>query len=135
MAASSNTTWSKGFSGNPAAEARGDASLAELIGAIGAEWVTYPTGGDDALSMTRREALARTLWTRGVIDGDMTAIKLLVELLAGKGGDAGDDQASDGSPLLNADRLAAAEAAVRAWYSERGFSDGAAEERTGDGNV
>ena len=126
MAASSNTTWSKGFSGNPDGEARGDVSLAELIGAIGGEWVVYPTGGDDALSMTRREALARTLWTRGVIDGDMTAIKLLVELLEGKGAEAG----AGGDALLNADQLAAAEAALKAWAAAQAMAEGA----TGDGN-
>lgn len=108
MAASSNTTWLKGFSGNPAGEARGDASLGELVRLVGGEWVTYPVGGDDALPMMRREALARTLWTRGVIDGDMTAIKLLVELLEGKG--AADEA---GQPLIHADDMALAEALVR----------------------
>ena len=110
MAASSNTTWSKGFSGNPAGEARGDLPLGELVRAIGGEWVVYPPGGDDALLMTRREALVRTLWTRAVIDGDMTAIKLLVELLEGKG--AADEA---GGVLLNADEMAAAEAVLKAW--------------------
>ena len=58
--------------------------------------------------MTRREALARTLWTRGVIDGDMTAIKLLVELLEGKG--AADEV---GQALIHADDMASAEALLR----------------------
>ena len=42
MAGSSNTTWSKGFSGNPDGVARGSAAFAELVAAIGGEWVTYP---------------------------------------------------------------------------------------------
>lgn len=114
MAASSNTTWSKGFSANPAGEPRGEASLAGLIAQIGGERVIYPVGGEDALEMLRLEALARTLWTRGVIDGDMTAIKLLVELLEGKGAA---DEAGAGV-TLTADDLAAAEAAVKAWAAQ-----------------
>jgi hypothetical protein len=108
MAASSNTTWAKGFSGNPDGDARGDLPLAELVRAIGGEWLVYPQGGDDALSMTRREALVRTLYTRGVIDGDMTAIRLLVELLEGK---AAADDASHA--LIHADDMASAEALLR----------------------
>jgi hypothetical protein len=108
MAGSSNTTWSKGFSCNPDGEARGDVPLSELVRVIGGEWVVYPPGGDDALSMTRREALVRTLWTRGVIDGDMTAMKLLVELLEGKG--AADEA---GQALIHADDMALAEALLR----------------------
>lgn len=116
MAASSNTTWLKGFSGNPVGEARDGGgsepggSLAELVRNIGSEAVAYPPGGDDALQMLRREALVRTLWTRAVIDGDMTAIKLLVELLEGKGAEA-----NAGGVTLNADDLARAEAALTAW--------------------
>jgi hypothetical protein len=113
MASSSNTTWIKGFSGNPDGEARGEAPLGKLVNEIGSERVTYPAGGDDALRMTRREALARTLWTRGVIDGDMTAVKLLVELLEGKGAGAGE------GAQFNADQYAAAEAALRAWEAGR----------------
>lgn len=135
MAASSNTTWSKGFSGNPAGEARSDAPLGDLVAVIGSEWVAYPVGGDDALAMTRREALARTLWTRGVIDGDMTAIKLLVELLEGKG-PAGGGEAGDGAGVFNADTLAAAEAALKTWRAEQGLSDGTASpEGNDDGSV
>ena len=68
----------------------------------------YPPGGDDALLMTRREALMRTLYTRAVIDGDMTAIKVLVDLLEGKG--AADEV---GQALIHADDMALAEALVR----------------------
>lgn len=116
MAASSNTTWLKGFSGKPAGEVGGEdassagGSLAELVAEVGAEWVSYPPGGDDAVMMLRREALVRTVWTRAVIDGDMTAIKLVVELLEGKlaGAEAGGIR-------FNADGLAAAEALLKAW--------------------
>ena len=80
--------------------------------------VTYPPGSEDAVLMTRREALVRTPVTRGVIDGDMTAIKLLVELLEGKAGAAG-----EGGAALNADQLAAAEAALMAWAAERVLPD------------
>jgi hypothetical protein len=107
MAGSSNTTWLKGFSGNPDGQARGDVSLAELVRLIGGEWVVYPPGGDDAVLMMRREALVRSLYTRAVIDGDMTAIKLLVELLEGK------SAADEEGMRLNSDDLAAAEALLR----------------------
>lgn len=113
MAAASNTTWAKGFSGNPDGEAQGGGVLAAMVRSIGEEWVIYPVGGEDALRMTRREALARTLWTRGVIDGDMTAIKLLVELAELQG-----DPDANGV-VLNADQLAAAEAVLRAWTKEQ----------------
>jgi hypothetical protein len=118
MASSSNTTWSKGFSGNPDGEARGDAPLGKLVNEIGSEWVTHPAGGDDALRMTRREALARALWTRAVIDGDMTAMKLLVEMLEGKGAGSGE------AVQFNADHFAAAEAALRAWEADRAGDEG-----------
>jgi hypothetical protein len=113
MAASSNTTWSKGFSGNPAGEARGGGSLAVLVAEIGTERLVYPVGGEDGLEMLRIEALARTLWTRAVIDGDMTAIKLLVELLERAGSGDG-----EGGPVLSADDLAAAEAVLKGWVNE-----------------
>jgi hypothetical protein len=125
VAASSNTTWLKGFSGKPAGETGGDgggsagSSLAELVAEVGGEWVTYPPGGDDAVLMLRREALARTAWTRAVIDGDMTAIKLVVELLEGKlaGAEAGGIR-------FNADDLAAAEALLGAWLDGARPADG-----------
>jgi hypothetical protein len=122
VASSSNTTWAKGFSGNPNGQDAGGAgeekSFAELVSGIGGERVAYPVGGEDALAMLRREALARTLWTRAVIDGDMTAIKLLVELLEGKG--AGNE---GGVPQLNADQWAAAERAFKAWMAEHGVAE------------
>jgi hypothetical protein len=132
MASSSNTTWIKGFSGNPDGEARGEGSVGKLLSDIGSEWVTFPAGSDDALRMTRREALARTLWTRGVIDGDMTAIKLLVELLEGKGTAAG--EAGSAGPALTADHFAAAEAEYRAWAAQHcGGGDVICEEAGADG--
>jgi len=108
MASSNNTIWAQDFSANPAGEAQAELPLAELVGAIGRERVAYPAGGDAAVPMTRCEILARTLWTRGVLDGDMTAIKLLVELLAGRVGADVDPQA-----LIHADDMALAEALVR----------------------
>ncbi len=100
--------------------------LAELARVIGGERVVYPQGGEDALLMMRREALARTLWTRGVIDGDMTAIKLLVELLEGKV--PGDEV------VLNADQLAAAEAILMAWQAERRPVDEGTTKEANDGS-
>jgi hypothetical protein len=113
MASSSNTTWLKGFSGNPDGEAYGESPLGKLVTEIGSESLVYPAGGEDALRMTRREALARALWTRAVIDGDMTAMKLLVELLEGKGPGSGEEV------QFTADHFAAAEAALRAWEADR----------------
>jgi hypothetical protein len=109
MASSNNTIWAQDFSANPAGEAQAELPLAELVGVIGRERVAYPPGGDAAVPMTRCEALARTLWTRGVLDGDMTAIKLLVELLAGKS-----PADETGRTLIHADDMALAEALVRA---------------------
>ncbi len=114
MAASSNTTWSKGFSENPYGLARGDVGLAEMVRQVAGEWLVYPAGNDGDLHMSRQEALVRTLWTRAVIDGDMTAIKLLVELLEGKGAGTGEA----GGAVLTADDLARAEAALLAWADE-----------------
>ncbi len=108
MASSNNTIWAQDFSANPEGQAQAELPLAELVGAIGRERVVYPPGGDNALAMTRSEVLARTLWTRGVLDGDLTAIKLLVELLAGRG-----PADETGRTLIHADDMALAEALVR----------------------
>lgn len=108
MASANNTIWAQDFSANPNGTVLGEEPLAELVGAIGRERVTYPPGSNAALAMTRSEALARTLWTRGVLDGDLTAIKLLVELLAGRG-----PADETGRTLIHADDMALAEALVR----------------------
>lgn len=112
MAASSNTTWLKGFSGNPAGAAYDELGEVDLVVKVGRELVLHPLGGEDAVPMTRWEALTRTLWTRAVIDGDMTALKLLFEFLPRE------DTRNETMGAISADDLAVAEALLRADQAE-----------------
>jgi hypothetical protein len=126
VAGSTASTWVKGFSERQEGSAGGAASFAELVGEIGGELVRFPPG-DDGVSMPRRELLARALWTRAVIDGDMTAIKVLIECLSGR-----TDDAADGGITFNADHFAAARRALQAWRAV-GQADG--EEGDDDGET
>jgi hypothetical protein len=108
MATSSNTTWMKGFSESPTGKAWEDLVATELLRQISEERILFPPGSDDAVLMTRIEALVRVLWTRAVIDADLTSIKLLIDVLDKKGpvGDAA-------RVLFSADEMALAEALLR----------------------
>lgn len=142
MASSSSSSWVKGFSGSPTGEAcsgteRSSTPLADLLAEIGDERLPYPLDDPAAPVMSRREIAGRVLWTRAVVDGDMTAIKVLLEYLGGKAGD-GD---GDGGVRLNADLLSAAERELQAWRAAIGTTEESKEEESGemeerrDGNV
>jgi hypothetical protein len=61
--------------------------------------------------MSRRELLARVLWTRAILDADNASTKLIIEYLDGKPGEA--EVAPGAAPAFCADDLAAAEALLR----------------------
>jgi hypothetical protein len=116
MATSTNTTWSPGFSDNPTGEALNARSIVEMLDHIGDEQVRPPgiPPGDpsaEPLLITRRELLARVLWTRAILDADSASTKIIIEYLDGKPGDAGANP--DEMPAFTADDLARAEALLR----------------------
>ncbi len=114
MAASTLTTWAPGFSENPAGETISAGSIIEMLARIGDEQVRPPGVPADAPAalLTRRELLARVLWTRAILDADAAATKLIIEYLDGKPGEA---QAAPGeTPAFCADDLAQAEALLKA---------------------
>jgi len=133
VAATSNSSWVKGYSGNPIGEASAGRSLAELLAEIGDERLAYPIDDCEAPAMTRRELLCRVLWTRSVVDGDMTAIKVLLEYLEGKPGGPGAEGVE-----FTADQMAAAQAQLEAWCAAEACGAGApakTEEGSGDGGT
>ena len=115
MATASTTVWAKGFSDNPAGEALNARSIIEMLDLIGDEGVRAPgpSAADepDAPLITRRELLARVLWTRAILDADNAAAKLIIEYLDGKPGEA--EAAPGEAPAFTADDMALAEALLR----------------------
>ena len=115
MATSNTTTWTAGFSENPAGEPLSAKSIIEMLDRIGDELVRPPGVPADpsaaAPLITRRELLARVLWTRAILDADGAATKLIIEYLDGKPGDA--EAAPGEAPALNADDMALAETLLR----------------------
>lgn len=112
MATSSTTTWAAGFSENPAGEALTAKFIIEMLDLIGDEKVRPPAAGDaEPRLITRRELLARVLWTRAILDADGAATKLIIEYLDGKPGDTA--SAPGEGPAFNADDMALAEALLR----------------------
>jgi len=120
MAAATNV-WVPGFSENPAGQPLVAGTIIEMLNLVGDEIVPPPAGagggpsGDAPSSarslITRRELLARVLWTRAILDADNASTKLIIEYLDGKPGDA--DVAPGAAPAFCADDLAAAEALLR----------------------
>jgi hypothetical protein len=111
MATSNTNVWVKGFSENPTGEALSANTIIEMLDRIGDEAVRPPgVPADDpgARPITRRELLARVLWTRAIADADNAAAKLIIEYLDGKPGDA--EAAPGEAPAFTADDLARAEA-------------------------
>lgn len=68
--------WEAGQSGNPAGRPKKQHALTEVLRKIADEPFT-----EDGL--TRREALARLLWSKALVDGDMPAIKYLYDRVDG----------------------------------------------------
>jgi hypothetical protein len=115
------TTWAHGLSANPKGRSRRGRTLADLLRAVGEERVPFPPrlpgedgspdgdGGDPdhGRLMQRREALARVLWTRALCDGDLVAIRLLLEHLGAGGGEV--------RVLFTADDAARAETLLAGW--------------------
>ena len=119
MATSSTTAWSPGFSENPAGAILSAQSIIEMLDLIGDELVRPPgvrpadgpANDPQAPLITRRELLARVLWTRAILDADNASTKLIIEYLDGKPGEA--EVAPGAAPAFCADDLAAAEALLR----------------------
>jgi hypothetical protein len=114
MATASTTPWAAGFSENPGGEPLQARSIIEMLDRIGDELVRAPgvPAGDAAgPRLSRRELLARVLWTRAVVDADAAATRLIIEYLDGKPGDL--VAAPAGAPAFTADDLAQAEALLR----------------------
>ena len=113
--ATTTTSWSPTFSGSPTGEPLLAKTIIEMLDRIGDELVAPPgsqaadADGSGRL-ITRRELLARVLWTRAILDADGTATKLIIEYLDGKPGEtAGTGEA----PAFTADDMALAEALLR----------------------
>lgn len=115
MATSTTTVWAKGFSEAPAGEPLSAKSIIEMLDLIGDEMVRAPgpcaADAPDAPILTRRELLARVLWTRAILDADNASTKLIIEYLDGKPGEA--EAAPGQPPALNADDMALAETWLR----------------------
>jgi hypothetical protein len=114
MATSSTTAWAKGFSDNPNGKTLRAKSIIEMLDRIGDEKVRAPGVGPEdpgALLITRRELLARVLWTRAILDADNASTKLIIEYLDGKPGET--EGAPGEAPAFHADDLALAEALLR----------------------
>ena len=120
MAAATNV-WVPGFSENPAGQPLVAGTIIEMLNLVGDEIVPPPAGAGggpsgDAPSgarplISRRELLARVLWTRAILDADNASTKLIIEYLDGKPGEA--EVAPGAAPAFCADDLAAAEALLR----------------------
>ena len=120
MAAATNV-WVPGFSENPAGQPLVAGTIIEMLNLVGDEIVPPPAwagggpSGDAPSSarslITRRELLARVLWTRAILDADNASTKLIIEYLDGKPGEA--EGAPGAAPAFCADDLAAAEALLR----------------------
>jgi len=120
MAAATNV-WVPGFSENPAGQPLVAGTIIEMLNLVGDEIVPPPAGagggpsGDAPSSarslISRRELLARVLWTRAILDADNASTKLIIEYLDGKPGEA--EVAPGAAPAFCADDLAAAEALLR----------------------
>ena len=120
MAAATNV-WVPGFSENPAGQPLVAGTIIEMLNLVGDEIVPPPAGAGggpsgDAPSgarplITRRELLARVLWTCAILDADNASTKLIIEYLDGKPGEA--EVAPGAAPAFCADDLAAAEALLR----------------------
>ena len=112
MATSSTTVWTAGFSENPAGEPLSAKSIIEMLDRIGDELVRPPNAAPgEGGAITRRELLARVLWTRAILDADNASTKLIIEYLDGKPGEA--EVAPGEAPVFCADDMASAEAVLR----------------------
>ena len=100
--AASSTVWQNEFTPNPSGKRRAGKDLGQLVRLMARERVRHPLAEGEA-RLTRLEILARVLWTRAAVDGDITALKLLVECLVDQAG------AGERGIVLNADLFARAE--------------------------
>ena len=120
MAAATNV-WVPGFSESPAGQPLVAQTIIEMLNLVGDEIVPPPAGAGggpsgDAPSgarplMSRRELLARVLWTRAILDADNASTKLIIEYLDGKPGEA--EVAPGAAPVFCADDMALAETVLR----------------------
>ena len=81
-----------GQSGNPAGRPKKEQCLTETLRKIADEPLT-PDG------LTRREALARLLWEKALVDGDMPAMKYIYDRIDGSPRQAMELTGADGEAL------------------------------------
>jgi hypothetical protein len=110
------TTWVAGWSGRTGGEAPGADSLIELIAAVGDEMVTCPAEGEAGQMLTRREELARVLWTRATKEGDLASAKLLLECLESAGQAR---SARRKEPLFTPEEFQGAEEILKEWWAKK----------------
>lgn len=124
--------WVPGQSGNPNGRPRRGRSVAELARAIAQEKVEFAdadavAGVTERATYTRLERLLRVMWTMA-LDGELPAIRCLLEYMEGKPVQVVAENAGREEPVLTADelerRLRNALAEVEAWRRQVGDAAG-----------
>lgn len=125
------TTWAKGLSERQGPRAPRSRTLRGMIQKVGEERVLYPPEGPDGVLMSRREALARVLWTRALKDGDLACAKFLMGCIDGRtvDGKTIDDNTADGKAAgkrepVRPEDLQAAETLLAEWWAKKGAAAG-----------
>lgn len=84
--------WKPGQSGNPSGGPKKENSLTHILEQIGSEPV-------DETGMTRKQALARLMWSKALDDGDMPAMKYIYDRIDGSPRQAVEMTGADQEPL------------------------------------
>ena len=121
MGNTKETTWIEGLSERVGKRPPRGETIAALIRAVGEERVRCGTGDGGGVAMSRRELLARVLWTRALADGDLACARLLIECLDGK---LSERSARTDSGVFTADDFSEMERLLGEWRAEKG-RDGA----------
>ena len=87
-----NPNWTKGQSANPAGRPKKEHSLTHILEQIGSEPV-------DETGLTRKQALARLMWSKALDDGDMPAMKYIYDRIDGSPKQAVEMTGADGDPI------------------------------------
>lgn len=130
MGSDGDAGWVKGLSDRPGKAPPRGSNMVALLRAVGAERVAYPDGGTAALPMSRRELLARVLWTRAIAHGDLACARLLIEYLDGKPG--AKEQRAAAKLAFTADDLAAVERLLGEWWAAKGRGAGCDSDAIGE---
>ena len=84
--------WKPGQSGNPSGSPKRENSLTHILEQIGSEPV-------DETGLTRKQALARLMWSKALDDVDMTAMKYIYDRIDGSPRQAVEMTGADGDPI------------------------------------